>query len=565
MGRRRHRAGQDADQRPRHLDSDGAHDDALDPLLGFERRLRLDSGDLPQEGEACNIAAVTKTALYARISDDRQDGAGVDRQLEDCRALVKREGWEPAAEFVDGSTSAFNGKIRARYQALLAAVKAGEVGRIVVWHIDRLYRQPRELEDVIDLADAGRVQVMTVRAGDLNLGTDAGITMARVAVAFANQESRDKSKRIKRAKQQAREKGLPSGGQRPFGWKATWTLDATTGKKRRLLTEDPQEATCIRTAIAELLAGASLAAVAKRWNDAKVPQTQTGRSNWTAQLVRQVVSNPRLAGLMGHRVLQLAADGVGQRYLPWAVVGEASWPGIVDRKQWEQLQALLDLRGAAGHMPRRRSLLTGLVTCATCGGTMVRSGARGRSVSGGVRKVWRCMRTGGGHGSIDAAGLEALLTEATLQRADTASLATVVREQGRQGRQAAELVAQLDELGRSMDAASGSFAAGRLPIRAFEHASAEIQRKQRALQGRLGSLTATAALEPYAGRRGLLRGAWTDLSIDQRRAIIAAALGRVTVSPVRKPGRPSFDPARVRIGPSGTRITTRSRRGASAA
>jgi len=489
---------------------------------------------------------VTKTAIYARISDDRHDGAGVDRQLEDCHALAKREGWQPAAEYVDNSISAFSGKLRPRYRDMLAAVKAGDVSRIVVWHLDRLYRQPRELEDIVDLADAGRVQVVTVRNGDLNLGTDAGITQARVAVAFANQESRDKSKRVKRAKQQAREKGLPSGGQRPFGWKATWTLDAA-GKKRRLLTEDQRESTVIRAAIADLLAGASLNEIARRWNDAKVPQTQTGRSNWTAQLVRQVVSNPRLAGLIGHRVLQPAGDGVGQRYLPWAVVGEASWPGIVERKQWEQLQALLSHRGAGGHMPRRRSLLTGLVTCSTCGATMVRSGARGKA--GGVRKVWRCMAAGGGHGSIGSAELEELLTEATLQRADTASLATVVRQQGREGKQAAALVAELEELERSMDAPAASFAAGRLPIRAFEHATAEIQHKQKALQGRLGSLTATAALEPYAGRRGVLRAAWPSLSTDQQRAIIAAALGQVSVSPALVPGRPTFDRARVQIRP----------------
>ncbi len=480
------------------------------------------------------------TAIYARISDDRHDGAGVDRQLEDCRALAKRESWQPTAEFVDNSVSAFSGKLRPRYRALLAAVNGGEVSRIVVGHIDRL------LEDIIDLADAGRVQVITVRAGDLNLGTDSGITMARVAVAFANQESRDKSKRVKRAKQQTREQGKSSGGPRPFGWKATFILD-DVGKKRRILSEDPREVALIRTAIADLLAGSSLRDIAMRWNTAGVPQTQTGRANWTAQIVRQVVSNPRLAGLIGHRVEKPAADGVGQRYLPAVVVGKAEWAAIVDRKQWEQLQVVLGERGADLHMPRRRSLLTGLVTCATCGSTMVRSGARGRDAGGSVRKVWRCMKAGGGHGSIGAAELEALLTEATLQRADTASLAAIVRRQGRQGKQASDLVAELDLLDQRLDAAAASFAAGRLPARAFEHATAAIERSKQGLQRRLGPLTATAALEPYAGRRGVLRSAWPGLTIDQQRAIIAAALGPVTVSPAIMRGRPTFDRARVKI------------------
>src|ERR1700674_6067154 len=49
--RRRHRAGENADQRARHLDPDRADDDALDPLLRFKHRLGLDCGDLPQEGK----------------------------------------------------------------------------------------------------------------------------------------------------------------------------------------------------------------------------------------------------------------------------------------------------------------------------------------------------------------------------------------------------------------------------------------------------------------------------------------------------------------------------------
>jgi hypothetical protein len=31
------------------------------------------------------------TALYARISEDRHDGAGVNHQLQDCRALAQRK------------------------------------------------------------------------------------------------------------------------------------------------------------------------------------------------------------------------------------------------------------------------------------------------------------------------------------------------------------------------------------------------------------------------------------------------------------------------------------------
>jgi hypothetical protein len=87
---------------------------------------------------------------------------------------------------------------------------------------------------------------------------------------------------------------------------------------------------------------------------------------------------------------------------------------------------------------------------------MVRSGARGKNGAGEVRKVWHCMQEGGGHPSIDAEGLESVLVEATLQRADTTSLAALVRDRGRQGRQSKELVAELGALERQMDDAAAS-------------------------------------------------------------------------------------------------------------
>jgi len=48
---RGHGPREDVDQRAGNLDADRADDDALDPLLGCERRMRLDGRDLPDERE----------------------------------------------------------------------------------------------------------------------------------------------------------------------------------------------------------------------------------------------------------------------------------------------------------------------------------------------------------------------------------------------------------------------------------------------------------------------------------------------------------------------------------
>src|SRR5690242_7182644 len=108
-----------------------------------------------------------RTAIYARLSLDRQNGAGIDRKLSDCRALCAEQGWAPIIEYIDDSISAsrYSRKPRPAFEAMVGAAQRGEVGRIVVYHLDRLMRRPRDLEPIIDLAERGLV-VADVVQGD---------------------------------------------------------------------------------------------------------------------------------------------------------------------------------------------------------------------------------------------------------------------------------------------------------------------------------------------------------------------------------------------------------------
>src|SRR5262245_194922 len=117
----------------------------------------------------------TRVALYARISKDRNgEQAGVTRQLDDCRALAERRGWTVVAEHVDNDISAYSGKRRPGYLALLDDLRHGDADAIVCWHPDRLTRNPRELEDLLDVIESRSLAVATVQAGDVDLSTSSG-------------------------------------------------------------------------------------------------------------------------------------------------------------------------------------------------------------------------------------------------------------------------------------------------------------------------------------------------------------------------------------------------------
>jgi DNA invertase Pin-like site-specific DNA recombinase len=99
---------------------------------------------------------------------------------------------------------------------LLERAKAGLTQGIAVWHVDRLFRQPRDLERLIDLADQGFRVISSHGSRDLSDPDDRFIL--RIEVAHAARSSDDTSRRIRRRQQRYREEGRPVGGPPGFGF-----------------------------------------------------------------------------------------------------------------------------------------------------------------------------------------------------------------------------------------------------------------------------------------------------------------------------------------------------------
>jgi DNA invertase Pin-like site-specific DNA recombinase len=460
--------------------------------------------------------AAAVTAVYTRISKDRQEGKGVERQAEDCIALAKRRGWPLAGKYEDNDVSAsrYTRRRRPQFRALMHEVSEGRVNRIVCWKFDRLYRQPKELEALIDLAEAGRVEIVTVMGGDIDLNTSQGRTMARVSVAMAAGASDDTSERIISQKRQRRAAGLPNGAT-AVGWKDG-------------MHQHPAEAARLNAAYDMVLAGSSLNDIARRWSADKV----RGRANWTSGDISDMLKLARHAGLMAHAGEILATP--------------AKWKPIVARAKWEAACAVIATRSNGSGLPRRRSLLTGLVTCGKCGSVMIRTSKGHRQMV-----IWRCNsgpgKPGCGTVSANAPKLEALLIEATFQYVDGIDLAALVGQHGAQSEKStiARELAKLDQLEADMGEA---VAAGRVKVIAMEAFTRRAETQRSALRAKLAHETQSDALAPFAGRAGALRATWTTLSTDQQRGIIREALRAIKVLPRGRSTGGRFDATRVVIG-----------------
>ena len=211
----------------------------------------------------------TKAAIYCRISRDKKGEAlGVERQEQDCRKLAKQLGWQVSKVFVDNDISAYSGRKRPQYEALMAAIEAGQIGGVIAYHPYRLHRSPKELEAYIDATEKHSVVTHTVTAGAWDLSTPSGRAVARTLGAWGRYESELLGERVAAAAaQRATKRGGWSGGRRCYGWEP----DGVTPRE--------SEAAELRKAAEAVAGGASLRSIVTDLNERGVPRVN-GSACW---------------------------------------------------------------------------------------------------------------------------------------------------------------------------------------------------------------------------------------------------------------------------------------------
>jgi site-specific DNA recombinase len=454
-------------------------------------------------------------AIYVRISEDKTGaGLGIGRQEDDCRALAGRLGWEIVAVHSDNDVSAYSGKPRPGYLALLADLRSGLADAVVCWHTDRLHRSPVELENYIAVCEPRGVPTQTVRAGPLDLASPSGRLIARQLGAYARFESEHHSDRAKRARLQAATAGRWSGGLRPYGWEA----DGVT------LIE--AEARNIRWMASQVLAGVPLRAIARSLND-RGSQTSTGRP-WTPKAVGLLLQRPRNAGLSVYR---------GE------VVSEDAWTPTLDPDTWRGVVAVLgDPARNTTSSRARRWLLSGLALCGVCGEPV-----RSSVAAWGDRRLpsYICPA---GHVRRNAAELdayvEAIVVE-RLSRPDAAELLApdLTGDTAELHARDAALRARLDGLGRM-------YGDGAIDASQLQSGTATIRDQREQITTSLAATSRGSVLAGVADAADPAK-VWEGLDLSRRRAIVDVLL-EVTVLRTKRggariKGKTHFDPASVEI------------------
>ncbi len=452
--------------------------------------------------------------VYARISKSEDgDVTKTDRQIADCVAELERRGLPIGKVHEDPNKSAWRKDVRRRgFEALLKRFEDGEISGCIVWSVDRLLRQPRDLEKIIDMAETRGFTVYSC-FGDHDLTNPEHLTQIRVKVAFAAGESAATQRRVKRAVEAARKGGKPGAGPRSFGFPAPASQPPVSPKL--IATE--------REAIAEGVRrylkggkGNGLIDIARDWNDRGIA-TATG-GTWTAVTIRQVVSRPRNFGLVEHR---------GQ------IVSTIDGPPAADPdpERARQLYDLVTARLAATKRGRPVSdvrLLTSIAVCGACGRHLNSRTRSGKYYADGEERVmYSCLWPRGCAKVALAQPAADLAVEAfVIRRLSDPRHADQIAIQAEHVREIDQQIAELEEIMTLLDKrlTNREISAAR-----WDTMNAPLADQLKRLQTQRDEAKSPDPTMAVAGAQATVRQRWERALTPERRAMLKAALGELTL------------------------------------
>jgi site-specific DNA recombinase len=330
-------------------------------------------------------------AVYVRVSTQRQAQAQtIEQQLERLRAHLRERGVELASGSIfrdDGYSGATLN--RPGLDRLRDAVRAGEVGRLLVTDPDRLARNYVQLMVLLEELERAGCEVAFLDRPMSRDPQDQLLLQIRGAV--AEYERTLIAERMRRGRQAKLRAGcLLPWTRPPYGYR----LDPDRPRDPAGVTLEPAEAAVVRELFAGYLEGqASLFGLAKHLQALGVPSPR-GRPCWSPATLRGLLTNPTYTGqayagrwrARAPRIRRSATHPIGKPSDSSVPVPAAEWlpvasvPALVSEEQFAQAQAKLarNRTFARRHNTAHAYLLRALVSCGLC-----RSGCLCRAIQPG--------------------------------------------------------------------------------------------------------------------------------------------------------------------------------------
>lgn len=463
-----------------------------------------------------------QAGLYLRMSRDAEArGLGIGRQRKDGEALASRLGWPIVQEYSDNDLSAskYSRKPREGYAQMLQDLQEGVINAVVVYDQDRLVRQPKELEELLEVCDRARAWHIAAVSGEIDVRNSDDLFRVRILAAVHAKESDNISRRVRRKQQELAERGRPHGGPRRYGYRLDFSAI------------EPDEAAIIQDLARRILAGESLASLCRELNASSIPTAAAGR--WSPATLRRILIGPHLAGLRVY----------GEQLYP------AAWPAIVSEDTHHALRALLtDPQRKTHRTLPTRHLWSGFLVCGHCGTRMYN---HYRQAKRGPVQTLRCHRKLGGCGRLARAAepIETFLEAAVFEMVRHPAFAQFLTRRSAVPEERGALLNHIREVEALQQENLVAYAAPEPGARRrtkaeYELIAARLDSQLDLLNKQLHALSRPEL--PDALTHSDFEQQWTTLPFYARRRIVETLIARVTLLPTGR-GCRRFDPSSVRI------------------
>ncbi len=319
-----------------------------------------------------------RTAIYARYSSDRQNERSVDDQVRLCVQRAEREGWELGPVFAD---YAISGATRDRPQLNSMLAATGDFDILIAESLDRISRDQEDIANIFKRLRFAGVRIVTLADGDVS---EIHIGLKGTMSALFLKDLGDKTRRGQIGNVHA---GRIPGG-KAYGYRPEPRIDGRGNVERGWFVIDDDQAAVVRRIFDEYLQGRSPRAIATDLNREGIAAPRGGlwRANTiTGSRARRngIIHNQLYAGVIVFNRQRFDKDPESRKRVSrlneagqW-VTGEAEALRIVDAATWAAVQARIE--GAAYHPAHRQRrpqrLLSGVVQCGVCGGSVIVVGA----------------------------------------------------------------------------------------------------------------------------------------------------------------------------------------------
>jgi DNA invertase Pin-like site-specific DNA recombinase len=317
-----------------------------------------------------------RAAIYARYSSDLQSEASIDDQVRLCRERAERDGMTVTEIYTDYAISGGNLSNRPGMLSLLEAARRGAFDVVVAEALDRLSRDQEDIAGIFKRLNHGEIQILTLSEGEVN---ELHVGLKGTMNALFLKDLAIKTRRGQRGRVEAGK--IPGGNS--YGYKIIRRIldsGAVSTGEREI---DTDQAAIIRRIFSEYVEGSTPRRIAARLNAAGTPSPRGGQ--WNASTING--SRQRRNGILNNELYLGRITYNRQRFIKdpetgkrrsrinpeheW-VITEVPALRIIDDETWNRVQEIKSRYASQSGNKRqtKKRLLTGLVKCGSCGGSM---------------------------------------------------------------------------------------------------------------------------------------------------------------------------------------------------